>query len=502
MPRCAPVEEIELKFQVPDAARAALRKAVATARARRTRLEAAYFDTADRRLARAGVALRLRKEGRRWVQALKAGGAHAMQRLEHEVPVAASSGRMPELDLDRHAGTPAAGQLGRALAHADGEQPLHERYRTDVMRTCRALRPRGAKVEVAFYEGRIVAGAETMPIAELEFELLAGTSRALIDSARRWVQRHAVWLDVRSKAERGDLLSQGLARAPARKAGASSLQRGCSVHAALRAGVRDCLAQMLPNASQIAGGAYDDEHVHQLRVGLRRLRSLLRFFEGAWPPEAAAWEPRLKALFQQLGATRDRDVLIATLVPALLAAGAPPVELPAPPPGADLAQALRAPDVTLLWLDLLAFASEAPEADRDRPQALEAIASERLDGWHQGIVKKRKRFDALDEEARHTLRKHAKRLRYAAEFVAPLYAAQKAERYLAKLPRLQESLGAYNDLCVASEAYRAALSGDARAWFALGWIAARRAAAVEACGRALGKFAKAKPFWDRSRIGS
>ena len=62
-----------------------MRRAVATASARSTRLQAVYADTAQQHLAAAGLALRLRKEGRAWVQTLKGRGDGLATRLEHEV---------------------------------------------------------------------------------------------------------------------------------------------------------------------------------------------------------------------------------------------------------------------------------------------------------------------------------------------------------------------------------------------------------------------------------
>ena len=66
--------EIEFKFQIPPdrlkAVEAALRRGTVV----RTRLQARYFDTADQALAAEGIVLRLRKEGRRWVQTVKATG--------------------------------------------------------------------------------------------------------------------------------------------------------------------------------------------------------------------------------------------------------------------------------------------------------------------------------------------------------------------------------------------------------------------------------------------
>lgn len=112
--------ETELKFQVPPEHRAALLQAVATASATTTRLQAVYADTADQRLAAAGLALRLRKEGRRWVQTLKGradGPGGLMQRLEHEVPLPGfAGGAEPALDPSRHAGTPVGERLLALLA--------------------------------------------------------------------------------------------------------------------------------------------------------------------------------------------------------------------------------------------------------------------------------------------------------------------------------------------------------------------------------------------------
>ncbi|RZJ04218.1 MAG: CYTH domain-containing protein, partial [Rubrivivax sp.] len=78
--------EIELKFLVPAAFRAALVAELgARGTSRRISLVDAYFDTPDRRLARAGLAWRIRREGGRWVQGLKASSNGALARFEHEV---------------------------------------------------------------------------------------------------------------------------------------------------------------------------------------------------------------------------------------------------------------------------------------------------------------------------------------------------------------------------------------------------------------------------------
>jgi triphosphatase len=77
--------EIELKFLVPPAARAAIAAELARDVATHSRqsLKALYLDTPDRRLAQVGLAWRLRREGGRWIQTLKASGPNALERFEH-----------------------------------------------------------------------------------------------------------------------------------------------------------------------------------------------------------------------------------------------------------------------------------------------------------------------------------------------------------------------------------------------------------------------------------
>ncbi len=510
--------EIELKFQVPNASRRAVDAAVGAGDSRRTRLQAIYFDTPDRRLAAAGLALRLRKEGRRWVQTLKAAGPNAMQRLEHNVPLTGAMGvpasAVPGADPLRHAGTAAGNLLAAALTARDGDESaprLVALYRTDIWRRIRTLRATGGTVELAFDSGEIVAGERRWPVCELEIELLRGRPGAVIDVARRWVRRHELWLDVRSKAERGDRLEREAQLGPVIKAGGEvRLEPEQSAHAALRAVVAHCLQQILPNASEVADGRCSDEHVHQLRVGLRRLRSALRFFAGWTAPFDPAWAARLTALFRQLGVARDRDALAASLLPALRQAGAPLFELPPAPDGPTPTELLRTSEATLLLLDLLAYQvngpaapapplADAPAGDvRPAPEPLPPLpdaVTARLQRWHRRVVRPGKRYAELDDLARHSLRKRVKRLRYAAEFVASLYGGKAVARYLKRLAPVQDSLGRYNDLCVGLATYRSAVGDDPRAWFAIGWLTARREVLLAESASALKDFVRCEPFW-------
>ena len=204
------MQEIELKFQVPPDARPRLIEALAGADARTTRLRARYFDTADRLLARSAFALRLRQEGDGWVQTLKGRGDGLMARLEHNASLGMDTGdAAPALSLERHAGTPAGAALIALLDRA-GRTPadLVLQFSTDITRTHAEVQAEGAVVELALDVGQIAGGGQTLPVWEIEFELVSGPAEGLLSLAYLWTEAFGLWLDPRSKAERGDRLAR------------------------------------------------------------------------------------------------------------------------------------------------------------------------------------------------------------------------------------------------------------------------------------------------------
>jgi len=519
--------EFELKFLVPAGARPALRAALGErgARPETRRLVARYFDTADRRLARAGMSLRLRREGRSWVQTLKAGGEAALARFEHEV-------LRPGADLDPavHAGTQAGERMAALLA--DGE-PLRQRYETDIRRTTRTLRTRGAVVELAFDEGRIATHDRELRVCELELELLSGSPVALFALAERWRARFGLLVDPRSKAERGDALADGRAPASPRRATPVRLRRKVGVGEAWRAVLDECLAQILANAialgiavgvegragrsSASSPPVEDAEVVHQLRIGLRRLRSAIRLFRGWVPPVDDSIAVGVRDLFRALGASRDRDVLEQDIEPALQRAGAPGAPMAdgrGGPADANDVAAVVADDATQRWLlALLAWrhgldAAAAPEAGAAEPAAdsgsgpsasdpLAPLARRRLARWQRAIAREAPRFAQLDDAARHLLRRRAKRLRYASEFVESLFGGKEMRRFVESLRAVQQALGELGDLVLAGQRYGRESAVDPRDWFAQGWMAARRDALAAQAAAALSGLAGRRPFGKR-----
>lgn len=534
------MQEVELKFQVPPSARKAVEAAVAGPQAaRRIRLRAAYFDTPTGALAAAGLALRLRKEGRAWVQTLKGTlpDGTSMTRAEHNVPRAETGVAVPAIDPQLHADTSVGAALLKVLRGADGA--LAQMIGTDIWRRARTVRVAGGVVELAFDVGVIEAGgadagvADTggavpprrLPVCELEIELKRGSPQLVVATARRWVARHGLWLDTRSKAELGHLLLRDDAMAEARRASEVKLAKAMTPAAALDAVLRSCLAQISVNASQIASGRHAPEHTHQLRVGLRRLRTALRFFDGARLADAidaAIREPLADdaaTLFRQLGQARDRAAVAEPLAIELaraLAAVGQSGEPPRPPASGDEVDPtvlVRQPLAQRLMLNLISRVQGgepgfAPEASAAQPDTAEpdAIAPEplpplrrrlakRLNRWHRQVLVDAQAFDALDDEGRHRLRKRIKRLRYAAEFSASLFDERAVRRYLKALRALQERLGTVNDVAVGIALYSAAAPADVRALFALGWLASQRERALAACRPDLKRFVGSVRFW-------
>jgi inorganic triphosphatase YgiF len=547
--------EFELKFQIPAdrwaAVEAELRRGGAVTR---TRLQARYFDTADGRLAARGIVLRLRKEGPRWVQTAKAAGGGLLARHEHEVDLGkASAGRPPAPDLRRHDGTPLAALLADALAApGDGGRPapdgkasggapegpaLAETYATDILRLARQdPLPGGGRAELALDRGNVQAGdgaaQRRATIRELEIELKAGPAAALVDMADGWARRHGLWLSTIAKSAHGERLVRALrgdeAPVAAVRARPPVFGRRPTGRQILQAAIEACLAQVLPNASEVAAGSADAEQIHQLRVGLRRLRTALRelgrLHIGPAPLDADG-DAALATAFRALGAQRDRSRLETDVQPGLQAAGGPPVEMAtvggaaaAAPPG----DAVRSPDFQAALRALIGFVvarddgsegegdgvADAPPEDAgtqagDEPTpdlgygAARRRLRKRLRRLRAGVVHDAERFATLDTEAQHALRKRLKRLRYLAEFVAPLFDAERAGKFLRRIKPALDALGRQQDAATAIEGYRRAAAADPRAWFGVGWLCGLQPQRLQDCEHALRAVPEAPAFWKR-----
>lgn len=491
----APAIETELKFRLGPGAVVRLSGHPALQGPQTSQsLRSVYFDTPDGVLRAAGCGLRVRATPGGFVQTLKRQTAPGQTaRDEWEVPVASEA-------LDRAAlkATPAH----RLLKGRRGD--LSPRFATTVVRRIRMVDWEGARIEVAFDAGELSAGDRREPIYELELELKAGAPAALFSLARRLARDLAIVPVFESKAERGWRLAEGISRCP-RRAAPTSLSPEASTGEAFRRIAMACLSQVSANA-ELLRLVRRPEAVHQMRVGLRRLRAAVGVFKPLLPaPERQRIETELKWLARESDAARDLDVFIRDVFH--------PTALEAPSHGlAPLGRhllaarglaydrvlaAIASPRYALLMLETTAWIETT--ALPDDPVA--PFAVEALDRLHHQVEHRARDLTDLDAEARHHLRIRAKRLRYAAEFFADLFPARRRRaRYLTALERLQDTLGALNDLAVARDRIpgEAALDDPDMA-FSAGRVIGRRerdeaallAHAVKTCGR----FHDARPFW-------
>ena len=494
--------ETEIKLLVaPERAAAidaALRRLPSS---RRATLQACYFDTRDGRLARHGVALRLRRSDRTWEQTLKTAGASPIEREEHNVarPGRWSGTEMPTLDVALHRGTPAGALLQTALDDGDAaDAALAPVYRISVVRRSALVAFAGAQVEIAFDLGGITAGERAERVCELEYELKQGDAAALVTLSQQAVRAHGALLSVVSKAERGDRLARGGAGAVAHKASAPRLDAAMHGGALLQPVLRTCLTHVLANASEVAAGSWDDETVHQWRVGLRRLRTAVRELGPMVEQFQPAWEPALIAAFRALGAYRDRGTVARSFAPRLAQAGSPAPELSTGADGAegDPSQVVRDPALQCALLDAMGDVLAPPRAEASGASSPARYAAGRLNRLRRRLQRDATTFEQLGAPAQHAVRKRLKRLRYLCELLRGLYPSGKVARFLAALEPAQEALGQHTDLLFAIDLARARAEADGGpAWFNLGWLSAQLPASARRCRKALERAASARRCW-------
>ncbi|WP_322081644.1 CHAD domain-containing protein [Burkholderia sp. BCC1972] len=229
--------------------------------------------------------------------------------------------------------------------------------------------------------------------------------------------------------------------------------------AALFALSGDITAQWLGNEGGVLERD-DPEFVHQMRVALRRLRTLMRFF-----PRFADRQWRdtlgvdLRWLAGLLGTVRDWDVFSTESLPALIAADGgdgdwdgtlDAARAQAMAARVELRQALhsaRYARLTLGWLEWLGTLALPATEGGDAP-SLRRHATKRVRRLF-GHLYASPSLTSLDSAARHQVRIDAKRLRYALEFFASLASRRTRNETVKTLSRVQSVLGEANDTIVA-----------------------------------------------------
>jgi CHAD domain-containing protein len=205
----------------------------------------------------------------------------------------------------------------------------------------------------------------------------------------------------------------------------------------------------------------DTEFLHDLRVAVRRTRSLQRELRTVFPPEPLA---RFREGFRWLqaitGPTRDLDVYLLDfdrfreILPGATGADLDALEqvLIDERKNAQrrMARALRSEKALMLLADWSAFIDELVQLPvEDRPDArvpVGELASDRIHKVYRQMLKRGRAVEnGSPAEALHDLRKQGKELRYLLEFFAVLYPDDVVRPMVKRLKSLQDVLGRFQD---------------------------------------------------------
>lgn len=275
----APNAEIEIKLicdpeQLADVGRAQILARYARDEGKNIDLTAIYYDTPDRDLHKLGAVLRVRTDGERFVMTMKSkktGNGKALERTEWKVPVQSMK---PDLA--------ALSQFLSAKTFAQIENaPLNPMFSTEVRRQVRMLDTPHGVVELAIDQGRIVAGERSEDISEIELELMDGNTEALFQLAQEFVSNFHLRPSIRSKAARGFDLALDTPP-PVAKAREMRFEDSATLDQALDGIMRSALQHLLENQPAAEDGR-TPTGLHQYRIALRRLRSVLGLTDHSHP---------------------------------------------------------------------------------------------------------------------------------------------------------------------------------------------------------------------------
>ncbi|MCL2346257.1 MAG: CHAD domain-containing protein, partial [Desulfobulbus sp.] len=407
--------ELKLRLDAKTARKLAGQPLLAGLPTQRQRLFNTYYDTPELALHQRRVALRFRRQGIDWLLTVKsaepASGGLAV-RSEWEAPA-----RPGQFDFS-HVDVP---DLKNFLATATPR--LTPIFTTDFRRQTWRVPFAESLIELALDRGHIASGERRQVICEIELELIEGRVADIFGLTRSLQKHLQLYPAIASKAERGYRLFTNAAPQPG-KARPPSLAAGMTPIEAFRSIALTCLEHFQRNEPGLQDGG-QIEFVHQARVALRRLRSAIKLFAPALPPEfVAAYGQTWQTLASALGEARNWDVFLGEILPPIQAQF---------PDHRDLnrlrdtarqrARRARRTIARILALRetprlIVEFTAAVYALADILPLPLKKFASRRLAQHTRRARKLAEKHATLNAADRHRLRIACKKLRYASEFFA------------------------------------------------------------------------------------
>lgn len=417
----------------------------------RERLEAFYYDTPSQQLQKAHLAYRIRREGGELLATVKEGGSSSgglHKRAEWTVVVAEHTP-----DVEPFADMP----IGPLLNQLVGDEELTALYTTCFDRQRMLIyMPDGSCVELAADQGEICAGEQKAPILELELELKAGHPSAVLQLGAAIAKELPLLPERRSKYFRA-LQLVGLAEETGAKL-VSPIVEGEKSGAGLAKLLIFNIQAVLLAQENFLLKPEDQETIHQLRIQLRRLRSLISFGEPVLSNDTCStYADYIQQWGNNLGPVREVDVVLEAWQ-EMLAGGT--VKLDVSPVLSDklaskrtelvsrvqqdLANGVTTSSLLELWARLAEYQQQSM---LEQEVTLEDFARERLAEWAQKLIGAGKKLDTGDAQAMHKVRIRGKKLRYVLESLLPLW-PEKGRRMIERFKELQDVLGVLHDAYV------------------------------------------------------
>ena len=482
--------ETELKFRVPAQKLRSLAEGKVPGgeigAREETNLASTYFDTPRRKLRRHGLSLRVRHNGDKHIQTIKSAPGAQFGRGEWETEI---EGDVP--DLSKVGGTPLKPFVSKKLRRS-----LKPVFETSVHRITLPIRMKASEIELVVDRGKLIAGQRATPIEELELELKKGHPDDLFRLAKSVERNAAAELYFKTKAERGYSLACG-DQSHAVYAEPIELQKQMSAGEAFRIIARSTIRHFAANADAVR--ELDPDGIHQMRVGLRRLRAAISMFSHLLPGERTEqMKAELKWLTSELAPARELDVFVKEkinrttngLVPRR---GGQTIEKEFAARRAEALEhardAVNSERSRILLIEVLEWIETTDLGAVNGSQApVRKIAADIL---HRRLKKLRKAgrdLEKLSNDDKHKFRIRIKKMRYAAQFFKRLFPGKRDRKQLARLSKhskkIQDALGSLNDFVAhqklaADTALRAPVENRRAAAFTLGVVLGRENEAVK-----------------------
>ena len=482
--------EVELKFQIPEARRNALLKALDPKKSQIIQLQAKYYDTPDRQMSQHGAALRQRLEGTRWVQTLKAATKSHLQRFEDNIDLGELA-EAPHLDLDIYQNKPEAlAVLKNALG--DKFDELQLQFETDIQRTIRVIQFEDAEIEISLDIGEVRTETSKQEIHEVEFELKSGSIQSLLAFSFEWVKKYHLWLDVRSKAEFGHLLVKNKSVSPAKFAKELMLNKKESADFNLRLLIANQLQHLLPNIAAISAHVAEPEHLQQAQIALHHLHLSISLFKewstdisDKWAYQLAAFKSHFQNLahFEHmqntLGALLQNPKTAESLDKDILYAKE------------KLNNLVKSTLNVQHYLELLMFSLN--DEKKTQSHDLKWFAQNTLQNQYKQLQDSLNHADLADLETLEELALRLSELKFSFPILTAIYDVKNLQKYGKALNDAQHASEQYQVLA-SSSSYLQQTDLEASDWFALGWLTAKQEVYAEKLLEATEQFLVSRKF--------